>query len=208
MSAPTLPTESRTADPEDPNTGATGEQNAGAPEAGAAAVPEEAPASETAPGPEAALGTAPLSDPAAASTAASAAESSAVVPVSPVRHESQKTSFWQRIRLGRGRSVLDRATGDDRLIARLDSIASRIETSEEQIGDRLRQLDDHISEVWQVEEQLSRLMELRDMLTDLQERQGRIDGRLRGLARRLSLLTFLAGTAAVAGLAAIVLALR
>ncbi len=129
---------------------------------------------------------------------------SAIVPVSPLREE---TSFWKRVRMRVG-SRVGRATGDDVVIARLDAIASRIESSEQAIGGRIRELDERLSEVWEVEEQLSRLMELREMLGEQQERQGRIDARLRSLERRLSLLIFFAAAAAVAGLAAAALALR
>ncbi len=129
----------------------------------------------------------------------------AVVPVPDTfRQERQRTPFWKRIRL-RGR--LGSATGDDRTLARLDDIASRIESAQHEIDGRIAELDRRFSEVWEVEEQLSRLMELRDMLEDLQQRQGRIDGRLSSLSRRLTGLTVLAGVAAVAGLLAVAAAL-
>jgi hypothetical protein len=128
---------------------------------------------------------------------------SAVVPI-PGSLRQDKPSFWRRIRL-RGRSGLTAATGDDRMLARLDAIESRLETSEHEIGDRIQKLDERFTEVWEVEEQLSRMMELHDMLADVQERQGRIDGRLRGLQRRLSFISILAATAAAAGIVVILL---
>lgn len=132
---------------------------------------------------------------------------SAVVPVAGVhRQESPRTSFWKRIRLSR-RSGVGAATGDDRLLSRLDAIDSRLESGERELRDRIRALDERFSDVWEPEEQLSRLTELREMLADIQERQGRIDSRSRALTRRLSLVTALAATAAVGSLAAAALAL-
>ena len=131
---------------------------------------------------------------------------SAVIPVpGSLRHDGRKQSFWRRISL-RGRIGLAAATGDDRMIVRLDAIEARLESSEHELGERIAQLDERFTQVWEVEEQLSRLMELREMLADMQERQGRIDGRLKGLERRLSFITILAGTAAAAGVVAILIA--
>jgi hypothetical protein len=121
------------------------------------------------------------------------------------RQEQPRTSFWQRIRLSR-RGVRS-ATDDDRMISRLDAIASRIEEREQDLSERIVLLDQRLNEVWEVEEQLSRLMELREMLGDIQERQGRIDSRTRTLARRLSWIAMLAAVSAVAALAAAAVAL-
>jgi hypothetical protein len=128
-------------------------------------------------------------------------EPSAVVAIPGSLHQD-RPSFWRRIRL-RSRSGLRAATGDDRMLARLDSIESRVESSERELGERIQQLDERFTEVWEVEEQLSRLTELQELLTDVRDRQAGIEGRLRGIGRRLSLVTVLAATAAVAGLLAL-----
>ncbi len=126
--------------------------------------------------------------------------SHAVVPIPGLlRTQHPRLPFWRRIRLGGAKGGLVEPTADDRVLARLDALAAQVAGTDQ----RIEQLDRRFTEVWEVEEQLSRLMELHDIGVDLQERQGRIDGRLRGLERRLSLITILAGTAAAAGLAAI-----
>lgn len=129
---------------------------------------------------------------------------SAVVPIAgSLRSEPPKKPFWKRISLrGRSEGSLSSPTDDDRILARLDAIAAQLVASEHGIGQRIDQLDEKFSEVWEVEETLSRLMELHELLTDMRDRQGRIDGRMRGLERRLSFVALLAGTAAAAGIAA------
>jgi hypothetical protein len=131
-------------------------------------------------------------------------EPSAVVAIPGSLHQD-RPSFWRRIRL-RSRSGLRAATGDDRMLARLDSIESRLESSERELGERIQHLDERFTQVWEVEEQLSRLMELQEVLTDVRDRQAGIEGRLRGIGRRLSLVSVLAATAAMAGLLALAVA--
>ncbi len=129
--------------------------------------------------------------------------SRAVVPISgSLRTEQARPSFWRRISLRGARGGLDEPSDDDRVLARLDALAAQVAGTDQ----RIEQLDRRFTEVWEIEEQLSRLMELHDIGVDVQERQGRIDGRLRGLERRLSMITIFAGTAAAAGLVAIALA--
>jgi hypothetical protein len=139
------------------------------------------------------------------SLAAHDARPGAVVPVKgSLRQDPPRPSFWRRLslRATATKSTLPGATADDRLLARLDALSNQLEATATQI----RQLDERFAEVWEVEEQLSRLTELREMVEDMRERQGRADGRLRGMERRLSLVALLAGVAAVASLAGIVVA--
>ncbi|MFP6623166.1 MAG: hypothetical protein VCC20_06790 [Myxococcota bacterium] len=132
-----------------------------------------------------------------------AGTSHAVVPVpGSAASEQPKRSFWQRISLRRAQRRLAESTLDDRVLARLDAIAQGLAGTDQ----RIEQLDQRFTEVWEVEEQLSRLMELREMLVDLRQRQARTNARLRRLDRRLLVITIFAGTAAAVGLAAIVLA--
>jgi hypothetical protein len=140
----------------------------------------------------------------------------AVVPVpGSLRSEPQRKPFWRRLRLGRvggvggvggalarARGELSPPTDDDRILARLDALAAQITASERSLGQRVEQLDRKFGEVWEVEETLSRLTELHELLLEARERQARIDGRLRNLERRLSLAALLAGAAAVAGIVA------
>ncbi len=135
-------------------------------------------------------------------------EANAVVPIpASLRQGAPRASFWRRISLLGTRSGLSTATGDDRLLARLDAIETRIESSGHELVERIRQLDNHVSEVWEAEEQLARLTELEQTLSDVRDRQGSIEGRLRGIGRRLSLIAILAAMAAAAALAALALTL-
>ena len=128
--------------------------------------------------------------------------SRAVVPVpGPLRRGAPKPSFWQRISLRGGKGGLGTATSADQVLARLDSLTEKIAESDQ----RIEQLDQRFSEVWEVEEQLSLLMEFQDILADVRKQQSGLDERLQSLGRRLSLITLFAVTAAVAGLAAIAL---
>ena len=116
--------------------------------------------------------------------------------------QQPRLSFWQRISLRRVKHRLDEPTPDDRVLDRLDAIAERLAGTDR----RIEQLDQRFTEVWEVEEQLSRLMELRDMLVDLRQRQALTSTRLRRLDARLLVITVFAGTAAAIGLAAIIFA--
>jgi hypothetical protein len=134
----------------------------------------------------------------------------AVVPVpGSLRSEPPRQPFWRRLRLGGVGGALARARGDlspptdgDRILASLDALAAQIAASERSLGQRVEQLDRKFGEVWEVEETLSRLTELHELLLEARERQARIDERLRGLERRLSLAALLAGAAAVASVVA------
>ena len=139
----------------------------------------------------------------------------AVVPIpGSLRSEQPKTPFWRRISLrgarARAEGSLSEPTSDDRILARLDGvvlaridgIAAQVAASEQRVGQRIEQLDEKFNEVWEVEETLSRLIELHELVTEMRDRQGRIDTRVRGLERRLSVIAVLAGTAAVAGIVA------
>jgi hypothetical protein len=130
--------------------------------------------------------------------------SHAVVPIpGSLRSEPPRTPFWKRLSLRGTIAGLASPTVSDQVLARVDALASQLAGTEQ----RIEQLDQRFSEVWEVEEQLSQLMELHEILIEIQERQTRVETRMRSLGRRLSWVTFLSGTAAVAGLAAIALAL-
>ena len=132
----------------------------------------------------------------------------AIVPIpGSLRQDAPRPSLWRRLSLRAARSSLAAATGDDRLLARLDAIDARLESRSREIAEHVRRLDDRFSEVWEMEDQISRLTELEQTLTDVHQRQGEIDDRLRGVGRRLSLIAFLAATATAAALAALVLPL-
>lgn len=128
-------------------------------------------------------------------------EGSAVVPLPGTLRQDARPSFWKRISL-RGRGAEARG---DRVLARLDVLESRLGASEASIGARIQQLDERFSEVWEVEEQLSQMNELRETLEELSTRQLQHGDQLRGLGRKLSLLSVLVAAAAVAGVAAILL---
>ena len=119
----------------------------------------------------------------------------AVVPLpETLRREPPRSSFWRRI-AGRARGSLTGAVGDNRLLARIDAL-------EQSLCDSIRQLDLRLRQVWEVEEQLSQLMDLQQPLGEFRDQQSRLETRLRGIERRLSLLLL-----AIAALVAAVLVL-
>jgi hypothetical protein len=125
----------------------------------------------------------------------------ALIPVpGTLRTEETRTPFWRRIRLRGSRSGLDEPTASDRVLARLDAVAAQVAGAEQ----RVEQLDQRFSEVWEVEEQLSRLIELHDILLGVQKRQLQVDEHLRTVERRLVWIAIFAATAAAAGLGTIV----
>jgi hypothetical protein len=142
---------------------------------------------------------------------AQAEQKHAIVPIDGLlRSEQPKTPFWRRLSLRAIRRVdgsLAEPTDDDRILGRLDAIAAQLAASEHSLSQRIDQLDEKFTDVWEVEETLSRLIELHELLTEMRERQGGVDGRLRGLERRLSWIALLAATAAIAAIVATVVAL-
>ena len=136
----------------------------------------------------------------------------AVVPIDGLlRTEQPKPRFWRRLSLRgakeRSAASLGEPTDDDRILARLDAIAAQLAASEHSLNQRVEQLDEKFSEVWEVEETLSRLIELHELLSEMREHQGQVAGRLRGLERRLTFVALVAATAALAGIVATVVAL-
>ena len=114
-------------------------------------------------------------------------------------------SFWRRIRrppaFGSAGSI-----GDERVLARLDVIDSRLTATDQSICNRIQRLDDRFTEVWAVEEQLSQLNELQAIASDVRVSQTELQRSLRRITRRLSLLTLLAAGALVAAVVAVVIA--
>ena len=133
------------------------------------------------------------------------ADAGAVVPIpGSLRPEPPRSSFWRRIRrpavFGSGRSV-----GDERILARLDVIDSRLTATDQSIHNRIQRLDDRFTEVWEVEEQLSQLNELQEIASEVRVSQGELERSLRRITRRLSLLTLLASGALVAIVVALII---
>ena len=122
----------------------------------------------------------------------------AVVPLpETLRREPSRSSFWRRI-AGRARGSLTGAAGGERLLARIDAL-------EQSLCDSIRELDLRLRQVWEVEEQLSQLMDLQATLGEVRDQQSRLETRLRGIERRLSLL-LLAAAALVAAVLALLAA--
>ena len=148
------------------------------------------------------------SDDAPSKNASLADQPSAVVAIpTSARQKASRPSLWRRISLLGGRSGVSNATGDDRVLERLDAIEERIDASAREVAQVVGRLEERLSEVWEVEELISRLTDLERTLSEVRDRQGAIEGRFGGISRRLSFLVFVAATAGVAGLAAIALSL-
>lgn len=134
------------------------------------------------------------------------ADAGAVVPIPGfARQEPPRISFWRRIRrppaFGSTGSI-----GDERVLARLDVIESRLTATDQSIQNRIQRLDDRFTEVWEVEEQLSQLHELQAIASDVRASQTELQRSLRRITRRLSLLTLLAAGGLVAAVVAVIIA--
>lgn len=121
---------------------------------------------------------------------------SAVVPLPGTHHQEPRRSFWKRINL---RPSSASGSQIERVLARLDAIESRATATELSIGNRIQALDNRFTEVWEVEEQLSQLNDLRETLEEVNARQLGLDVQLRAIDRRLKLVSVLIATAALAG---------
>ena len=121
-----------------------------------------------------------------------------VVPIPGTRREEARPSFWRRISIRANRPSLAGPGGDERVLARLDVIDSKLVAAEQSLQNRIGQLEHRFTEVWEVEEQLSHLMEMQEVLGEIRERQAQVDARLEGLGRRLLLLAVAAASLAAA----------
>ena len=149
-------------------------------------------------------------DPTAPFSAAEAEPSRAVVPIpgSPRRQlplggpSRAGGSFWQRITL-RGRQDPSKDDRHEILMSRLSDLESRLSESQSAIESRIAQLDQRLTQVWEVEEQLSYLLEIQEILTGLREHQRELGERVRSNRRTLNLLVaaLLATAVAITALA-------
>jgi len=149
-------------------------------------------------------------DPTAAFSAAEAEPSRAVVPIpgSPRRQLPAGTSaraggsFWQRITL-RGRQSPSKADRHEILMSRLSELENRLSETQSAIESRISELDQRLTQVWEVEEQLSYLLEIQEILTGLRDHQRELGDRVRSNRRTLNLLVaaLLATAVAITALA-------
>ena len=132
-------------------------------------------------------------------------DAGAVVPIpGSLRQEAPRGSFWRRIRrpavFGSSGSI-----GDERILARLDVLESRLTATDQSIHNRIQRLDDRFTEVWEIEEQLSQLNELQQVAAEVRASQKELQLSLRRITRHLSLLTLLAAGALVAFVVSVII---
>jgi hypothetical protein len=149
-------------------------------------------------------------DPTAAFSAAEPEPGRAVVPIPgvprrqlpPGSPDRAGGSFWQRIAL-RGRQGLSKADRHEILMSRLSELERRLSESQSAIESRISELDQRLTQVWEVEEQLSFLLEIQQILTGLREHQRELGDRVRSNRRTLNLLVaaLLATAVAITALA-------
>ena len=129
-----------------------------------------------------------------------------VVPLpETLQREQPRRSLWQRIAL-RARRNLAGGGGEDRARPRLDVIDARLAALQQTVDNGSQQLDRRIDQVFELEAQLSQLIELQATIGEVRDRQTRLDTRLRGIERRLTLVLLLAVAGGIAGALALVLA--
>jgi hypothetical protein len=125
-------------------------------------------------------------------------EQRAVVAL-PGTHRQERPSLWRRIAM---RSSGGGEAANERVLARLDVIEARVTAAELSLGNRIQALDDRFTEVWEVEEQLSQINDLRAALAEIGAGQERLEKRLGGINGKLTLVAVVVGAAVVAGVAA------
>lgn len=117
-------------------------------------------------------------------------------PTGPARGAG---SFWQRIGLPR---LQNRSKTDEHevLLSRLSDLEKRLAETQSAIETRIAKLDRRLAQVWEVEEQLSYLLEIQQILTGLRDQQSELSERVRSNRRLLRLLAalLLAAVAVVA----------
>jgi hypothetical protein len=172
------------------------------PEAGEAAAAASVSAAAAGAAASAAATATPAEAPRSPQVVAPESDGGAVVPVPGTLRQEKRPSFWKRISLrgGAGREV-----DQERLMARLDVIESRITAAELQLGNRIQRLDDRFTEVWEVEEQLSQMNDLRATLEEIASRQLRLTEQMRSVSGRLTLIPVLVVVAIGVGVAALLL---
>ena len=133
---------------------------------------------------------------------ATVGEHNAIVPLHGTLRQDSRPSFWKRI-------SMRRAGGSDtqleRVLAGIAGVEASVAASDLALSNRIKQLDDRFTEVWEVEEQLSQLSDLRATLDEIAARQLRLGEQLGAISGRLTLVSALAVAAIGAGLASIFL---
>jgi hypothetical protein len=130
-------------------------------------------------------------------------EQHAVVALPGTHRQEPRPSLWRRIAM---RSSSSGDAGSERVLARLDVIEARVTAAELSLGNRIQALDDRFTEVWEVEEQLSQINDLRAALAEIAAGQQRVEDRLGGINGKLTLVSVVLGAAVLAGVAAMVVA--
>ncbi len=129
-----------------------------------------------------------------------------VVPLpETLQREQPRRSLWQRIALRARRNLAGGIGGEARALSRLDIIDARVAALQQTLANGIEQLDQRISQVWELEDRLTQLIELQATVGEVRDRQTRIDTRLRGIERRLSIVLLLAVAGGIAGAVALVL---
>lgn len=119
--------------------------------------------------------------------------------------DDQKRSFWRRISLRRRKEEASEQkaapswTPGESIGARLAILERRIDVEAEAIRGQLERIDGRFDEVWEMEEQISHLIEIQQKLDALAEGQQELATRTTRSSRRNGFLVAVAiGTAALA----------
>ena len=105
----------------------------------------------------------------------------------PTGAERSGGSFWQRIGMP-GRQNRSKAEQQEVLLSRLSDLERRLSESQSAIESRITKLDRRLNEVWEVEEQLSYLLEIQHILRALQDHQCDLADKVHSNRRALNLL--------------------
>lgn len=110
-------------------------------------------------------------------------ESKAVVPVAGSTPETgKKASFWRRIAPARAAKSKG---SNEALTAQIEALAAQLAAGEHSISGRLEAIEGRVESVWEVEEQLSHLMEMQKKLDTLSRGQKALTERGESTSRLL-----------------------
>ena len=134
------------------------------------------------------------------------------VPAGPLRGGAQlpheKPSFWRRIKMRRRDRVYVDGGSQEAMSARMSELEHRLEQTEGTLLAQLQHVEHRLDEVWEVEEQLSHLIEIGQKLDGLAGGQREAQQANERLERSLRLVAGFTGVMAIVVLAAIAIVLN
>jgi hypothetical protein len=129
-------------------------------------------------------------------------------PSGPLRSpETERPSLWRRIKMRRRDRVFIDGGSQEAMSARMTELEQRLEQTEGTLLAQLQHVEHRLDEVWEVEEQLSHLIEIGQKLDGLADGQQEVRETHDRLEHNLRLVAGFAGVLAIVVLTAVALSL-